>query len=85
MEPNYHACTTAERCCLLSTNLGDSMGFLRHPRTTSEKRANQDGWCRGKRSTASLPDVYDDICPATDGHRSWKRHRRTQYRRIVSK
>lgn len=54
-------------------------GWCRKPRTTAEKRANQDReFVRGKRLPSSLPSWYDDI-PSIKT-RSWKDHRKTQYR-----
>lgn len=54
------------------------MGWLRNPRTTQERRANQDGYCRGRRSPHRLPSSWDDILVQTE--RSWKRTRKTQYK-----
>ena len=61
---------------------------LRNIRTTQERRANQDGqWVgndfgmkikiRGRR--LKLPNAWDDIPRRDWNHRSWKRHRLTQY------
>ena len=56
------------------------MGYmwLRHPRTTAERRANEDGWCRSKRNPHRLPQAYDDIVIRTQ--RSWKSYRKTQWK-----
>lgn len=54
-------------------------GGYRHPRTTAEKRANQDGeFVRGRRKPHLLPSSYDDIY--VKGTKSWKDKRLTQYR-----
>jgi len=53
--------------------------WLRHPRTTAEKRANQDRkYVRGRRMPHMLPDTYDDI--PISWQRNWKQHRKQQYR-----
>ncbi len=55
--------------------------WLRHPRTTQEKRANQgknNQLVRGKRKPRQLIDSYDDILPTTQ--KSWKVKRLKQYR-----
>ena len=49
----------------------------RRPHTTAERRANQDGWCRGKRKPHMLPNTYDDLNATCTN--SWKDHRKTQY------
>ena len=51
--------------------------WMRHPRTTAEKRANQEGWERPRRRPHLLPDTYDDLW--VRGNKSWKEHRKTQY------
>lgn len=56
------------------------MGCLRNPRTTQEKRANQGGWRRAKRKPKNLPNAWDDILRSDMNHRTWKRHRRTQWK-----
>lgn len=66
------------------------MGWLRHPRTTQERRANGkrdildiDGYkirLRGKRNLTNLPEAWDDIGRSDWRHHSWKRHRKTQYK-----
>lgn len=57
------------------------MGLLRYPRTTAESRMNQNSrLCRAKRRPSHLPNSFDDLFPSTYGHRSWKRHRNTQFR-----
>jgi hypothetical protein len=58
-------------------------GYLRHPRTTQEHRANQDGDCRPARRPSHLPTVYDDTTRGDLKDRSWKRSRRAKYRRIA--
>lgn len=54
--------------------------MMRNPRTTQERRENQDGkWCRARRSTNLLVDAWDDIQVGRRG-RGWKsRKRRRQY------
>ena len=66
------------------------MGYLRNPRTTQERRINGkrsqitvDGYevkIRAKRSQASLPEAWDDIPRKDLEHRTWKRHRKKQYK-----
>ena len=52
--------------------------WMRYPRTTAEKRANQNGWCRGKRMPNSLPDAYEDIW--LYAQKGWKKKgRKKQY------
>jgi hypothetical protein len=56
------------------------MGWLRHPRTTQERRANQDWkWCRPCRRPHLLPTTWDDLWNKSKQDRSWKRHRDNQY------
>lgn len=52
--------------------------MYRRPKTTQEKRHNQENWHRGKRSPSILVDSYDDIRVYED--KSWKSKRKTQYR-----
>ena len=53
--------------------------WMRHPRTTAEKRANQDTeYVRGRRLPKQLVDTYDDINICTQ--KSWKKKRKKQYR-----
>ncbi len=60
--------------------------------TTQERRANQDGqwikvttlwigeiWIKIRPKRVKLPNSYDDIMRTDWKHRSWKRHRKTQY------
>jgi len=56
------------------------MGRYRHPRTTQEKRQNQNcEYCRTKRRSHNLPEFwYDEIEKYTD--RCWKSYRKTQYK-----
>lgn len=55
------------------------MSCHRKPRTTQERRANQEKqWRRHKRSTKRLVDAWDDII--VYDQRSWKKHRKKQYR-----
>jgi hypothetical protein len=54
--------------------------WLRNIRTTQERKNNQDGWCRAKRRPHRLPNAWDDI-PRRDVYdRSWKRHRKHQWK-----
>lgn len=53
-------------------------GTYRHPKTTAEKRANQNTkYARAKRKGWNLPCVYDDIPVYTS--RCWKDKRKKQY------
>ena len=64
--------------------------FLRNPHTTQERRMNGrrdllciDGYevrLRAKRNQTNLPNTYDDPMRDDWRHRSWKRHRKTQYK-----
>lgn len=66
------------------------MGWLRHPKTTQERRhAPKRGFLeiegyrikvRGKRSFRNLPEAWDDILNMSWKHRSWKRHRLNQWK-----
>lgn len=47
-------------------------------RTTQERRANQEGWCRGRRKPHRLPNAWNDY--PMYAQRCWKKYRRTQYR-----
>lgn len=54
--------------------------YYRHPKTTQERRANQDGrWYRGKRGHKVLVNAWDDE-PTVTRTKSWKDKRKTQYR-----
>ena len=52
--------------------------WYRSPRTTQERRANQEGWERPRRRPHLLPNTYDDIQSTVT--KSWKDKRKTQYR-----
>lgn len=54
--------------------------MFRKPRTTAERKANQDGWERRKRNYKVLPNTYDDVYAHRE--KCWKRYRRNQYRTI---
>jgi len=66
------------------------MGYMRHPRTTQERRANGrrdrlniEGCViklRPSRNMTNLTDTYDDPWRRDWNHRSWKRHRKTQWK-----
>lgn len=61
---------------------------LRRPRTTQERRAyfhddvsEYDVRIRGNRTPRALPNAWDDICRSDIfNHKSWKRHRRHQWK-----
>jgi len=58
-------------------------GFMRYPRTTQERRANSRGMrheykIRARRNQKNLVEAWDDIWERSQ--RSWKKHRRTQYK-----
>jgi len=54
--------------------------WMRHPKTTQEKRANcyDREFVRGKRLPKQLPDAWDD--KFVNHPRCWKNQRKTQYR-----
>ena len=54
--------------------------MFRHPRTLQEMKANQDWPVRGRRKPHRLPHSWDDEYRVDMDDRSWKRHRRTQYK-----
>lgn len=57
------------------------MAMHRTPKTTNERRKNEDndtGEYVVKMRKRPLPTSYDDISPTRT--RSWKKHRRTQYK-----
>lgn len=56
-----------------------NLRWVRHrrPRTTSEARANQDGWCRPGRRYKNLPNSWSSHYLTYE--KSWKQKRRTQY------
>lgn len=66
------------------------MHCLRLVNTKQERRAAGRGnavWVdgyrvrvRAKRNTANLPNSWDDIARSDYTNRSWKRHRKTQYK-----
>jgi hypothetical protein len=49
---------------------------IRRPKTTQERRANQDGYARGKRR--KLPDSWTDINRLSN--RCWKGYRTQQWK-----
>lgn len=68
---------------------GSSYGarYYKHPRTIQERRAyfhdeiaEYGIRVRKTRSARNLPDPWDDRQRADLNHRSWKRHRKTQYK-----
>lgn len=54
------------------------MGYFRKPKTTQERR-HADEYTRAKRSHNRLVNAWDDITHARQG-RTWKNHRRTQWK-----
>ncbi len=54
--------------------------MLREPKTLQEKKANQDWPVRSKRKWKTLITAWDDQWRSDMEDRSWKRHRRTQYK-----
>lgn len=65
--------------------------FIRRPKTTAERRQNQsrngnleiDGYrikVRARRNSNNLVDSWDDLIFAAWRHRSWKRHRKSQWK-----
>ena len=55
----------------------------RHPKTTQERRASQEGWGRKRRNKANLPCSYDDKCHSSsykEVKKGWKHNRKKQYR-----
>ena len=54
----------------------------RRPRTTQERRKYEKGFTRPKRNPANLVDTYDDLLRGDIEVRSWKRHRKTQYKPV---
>jgi len=62
--------------------------WLRRPRTTNERRASpkrsvicDEGFVvkiRANRNFTNIPNAWDDI--TTSSERSWKSHRKTQYK-----
>lgn len=57
------------------------MGYLRHPKTTQERRYSCDYQVktRAKRNMNNIPNAWDDKPEAWTGN-NWKKHRKTQYR-----
>ena len=55
---------------------------FRHPHTQQERRESQDFPVRAKRRWKYLSTAWDDI--KVHAERSWKKHRRTQYKNTVS-
>lgn len=57
------------------------MKNYRHPKTTQEKRFNQErgsnGWGRAARNMVNLPDAYDDYYIRRP--KCWKNKRKKQY------
>jgi hypothetical protein len=56
------------------------MSYHRKPKTTAEKRANQDWPVRGNRSDRLLPTSWSDLPKASSENRNWKKYRKTKYR-----
>lgn len=55
------------------------MPYFRRPKTTSERRANQDEDARHGRRR-DVPNAWDDIMVASRANRNWKKYRKTKYR-----
>jgi len=56
--------------------------LLRHPKTTQERRSYDKEYGRKRRSPSRLPHTWDDIPRRDRDDRSWKRHRKTQYKPV---
>jgi hypothetical protein len=52
--------------------------MIRHPRTTQERRENQEEYGRASRGPKRLAQAYDDMSPRST--RSWKKHRKHQWK-----
>jgi len=50
------------------------------PRLLQESKENQDGWCRAKRRPHRLLNIKWDSDRNDWRDKSWKRHRKTQYK-----
>lgn len=55
-------------------------GYMRHMRTTQERRHWDAEYGRASRNRKGLPDAYDDFLRYPQ--RSWKEQRATQYREV---
>lgn len=69
--------------------MGRRANWLKHPKTTQEKRMNQETFdsvygifkiVRAKRNPRNLPDAWDDIRKTDASNRNWKRYRKTQWK-----
>jgi len=69
------------------------MGWLRHPKTTNEKRQwhaleferSNSGYkvrARARRSWKRLVDTWDDIMNSSIDIKSWKRYRKNQWKPV---
>jgi acyl-ACP thioesterase len=54
--------------------------FLRHPKTTQERRHVECDWACVRPKRRRLPHVWDDLIRGDLGHRNWKRHRLFQWK-----
>jgi hypothetical protein len=54
--------------------------FLRHPKTTQERRHVERDWACVRPKRRRLPHTWDDLIRGDLGHRSWKRHRLFQWK-----
>ena len=52
--------------------------LMRFPRTTQERRSNQEGWSRPRRRPHRLVHAWDETFRRPQ--RSWKKHRRHQWK-----
>lgn len=61
------------------------MGWLRHPKTTQERREHSDPetaeYVRAKRAPMNLPNYYDDA--PRGKQKSWKKQRRQRWKEIA--
>jgi CRISPR/Cas system endoribonuclease Cas6 (RAMP superfamily) len=69
----------ANRLAVPGTGKRASGHFFRYPRNVGVKRALLGIWGT-LRGVSVPPNAYDDIAIAAARHRSWKRHRQTQWR-----
>ena len=91
----YNRCTVAVefRCDPIPgtakpRGAGYGKTVLRRPRTTQERRAyfhdeiaEYDVRVRGRRKPRMLPNAWDDLVRSDIlNHKTWKRHRRTQWK-----
>lgn len=56
------------------------MKYFRSPKTTGERRANQDDGERWEGRRRDLPSAWDDIYIFSRDNRNWKKFRKTKWR-----